>query len=123
MASDKPIEPVIDAELHAAIIWFEGYPEGSDYFGRAIVAGGFFEPESAGRGAHVHPAALEIPRRQHGEIVGWALYPRRVGVDMRRRAFVIEVDDAGAGAVVLLPIDAAAAALNVARIANGQQAV
>jgi hypothetical protein len=93
------------AEVRSAIIWFEGYAAGSEHYDSAVTAGGFVE---LGR---VWPAAME--RRPGQEAFG-----RRVGIDVERRCFVVEVGPSGRR--TLLNIDAAAAVLQLARVATGQ---
>lgn len=99
------------AEVESAIIWFDGLDIGHELYGEAILAGGFEGIEGDRRAAW--PAAFEPQQQKPGEK---HYRPRRVGVDVHRRCFVIEAPMGH----VLVSITGANAALRIARIAIGE---
>lgn len=106
------------AEVRSAIVWFEGFDQDDDRYGMAVASGGFVDGET------VQPAWIEADgshKQPDDQTPGsWGT---RVGVDIERRCFVIEHEGLGwegEPSRVLLNIDAAAAALQIARIAAGQ---
>lgn len=98
------------AQVESAIVWFEGPEVGSEFYGSAVVAGGFDCREEHNGPRRAWPAAVE------STTPGRSLYGRRVGVDVARRCFVVELP----GCRILMSITGANAALRIARIAIGE---
>lgn len=99
------------AQVESAIIWFEGPEAGSEFFGSAVLAGAFDCRQEHNGPRRAWPAAWESCTP------GRSLAGRRVGVDVHRRCFVIELPE---GDRVLLSITGAGAALRIARMAIGE---
>lgn len=95
-------------EISSAIVWFEGlYPEHPDYQ-FAIDAGCWLG------GVKVSPAAIEKVTQGGNRVTTKG---RKIGVDVERRCYVVEVDSTTR---VLLNIGGVASALQIARIAIGE---
>lgn len=113
------------AEVESAIVWFEGYEPGSEFYGLALMAGGFDLADPVNGGRRAWPAAVEVvdPSSRAPLDERATRYGRRVGVDVHRRCYVIEIGSGeldGGPARILLSLDAAGAALAIARISVGE---